>query len=70
MFKVWVKTTGDTTWSTNGVAHPTAEDASEAAENLFMRWFAVEKWAVLPMSDVLAGHLFDEVIDDLAVKRS
>lgn len=70
MFKVWVKTVGDSTWSTNGVQHSHAVDAAANAQNLFMRWFAVEKWAVLPVSDDLPAHLTDEVISDLAVKRS
>ena len=45
-FKVWVKTTGDVRWSTNHVKHETEDEARAAGRDLFMRWFAVEKWDV------------------------
>ena len=46
-FKVWVLAAGESTYATNGVEHDSEEDAISAAENLFMRWFAANDWAVL-----------------------
>lgn len=70
MFKVWVKTTGDRTWCSNGVEHDTQEAAHEAGVSLFMRWFAVEKWAVVPTSAFTNGSLTDEQISAAAVEQS
>ena len=48
-FKVFVNTHGDPedSWATNAMKYDTVEEAEEAAENLFMRWTAVNKWRVM-----------------------
>ena len=61
-FQVWVTTTGDNgSWSTNAVEHDTLEEAKQAGSDLFMRWFAVEKWAVLE-AGLYEGHISEREI--------
>jgi hypothetical protein len=48
-YKVEVNTVsdGDEIFTGNAVVHETQEAAVHAAEDLFMRWFAVRKWRVV-----------------------
>ena len=48
-YKVEVNTAGDPpgAFTGNAIEHDTQDDAIEAAKDLFMRWFAVEKWRVV-----------------------
>jgi hypothetical protein len=46
-YKVGVKTRGDQDWASNGLRFATREIATEYGHDLFMRWTAVEDWAVL-----------------------
>jgi len=49
IYKVFVNTHGDPedSWATNGIKYNTAEEAAEAAKDLFMRWTAVKYWRVM-----------------------
>ena len=49
VYKVFVNTAGDPedSWATNGIDHDTVDAAQRAAEDLFMRWTAVNKWRVM-----------------------
>lgn len=49
VYKVFVNTHGDPedSWATNGKKYEAAEDAAEAAKDLFMRWTAVKFWRVM-----------------------
>lgn len=56
-YNVWVTTTGDNgSWSSNRVEYDTINDAIQAGRDLFMRWFAVENWAVIE-SDLFDGNI-------------
>jgi len=48
-FRVEVNTVGDPddSWSGNAITHASRAQAKWAAENLFDRWTAVEKWRVV-----------------------
>lgn len=71
MYKAWIKTTGDTTWSTNSLSFDTVDGAISYAKNLFGRWLAVEQWAVISTADATEGYyLIDQQVDDTAVARS
>jgi len=58
-FRVEVNTFGDPddSWSGNAITHASRAQAKWAAENLFDRWTAVQKWRVLDQNDkvVLEG---------------
>lgn len=49
IYKVFVNTAGDPpdSWATNAMEYDTLEAAEEAADDLFMRWTAVNKWRVM-----------------------
>ena len=49
VFKVFVNTAGDPpdSWATNAMEYGSVEEATEAANDLFMRWTAVNKWRVM-----------------------
>lgn len=69
-FKVWVTTTGDNgSWSTNSIEHDTVEQAEQAARDLFSRWMAVERWAVLETDENFVGHLPDVTVRIHAVAK-
>lgn len=46
MFKVYVDT-GESVWSTNGLAFDTSEKAQDYGNDLWSRWTAVRKFAVV-----------------------
>ena len=65
MYNVWVITSGDKMWSSNQVDYATVDDALVGGAGLFDRWYAVDKWAVLPKGP--NGHLTDQMVVDNAV---
>lgn len=66
-YKVWVLAAGETTYATNAMEYDTPEDGEAAAINLFNRWFAAKRWAVLPVSEEFTGYLTAAVIETNAL---
>ena len=66
-FKVWVLVSGESTWATNGLEFDSAIDAKKWGEGLFMRWFALKDFAVLPVKDEFKGYLTQDIIDAFKV---
>lgn len=68
-FLVFVKTTGDASWSSNMVSYPTVDMARDKAQSLMDRWFAVEEWAILPDDTVDSSIVPPILITTNAVER-
>lgn len=68
-FKVWVITSGDRQFATNNVESDTIEDAQAKAEDLYSRWFAVERWAVLSTETATGGYLSPDVVAEFALVK-
>lgn len=56
-FRVRVNTAGDPadSWAGNAIEHETAEAATEAAKDLFMRWTAVRFWRVVDENETVVA---------------
>lgn len=65
MFQVWVLASGERTFASNGKQYNSLEAAKEAGTDLFRRWWAVEKWAVLPVGP--KGYLTQAEVVESAV---
>ena len=63
MYKVWVRETKGTSYATNSLEFETVKEAKTYGDNLFMRWLALESWAVLPAKPEFVGYLSESVVE-------
>jgi hypothetical protein len=69
MYKVWVLAAGETTYATNALTFDTIEEAKTYGQDLFMRWYSVEKWCVIPTEKAESGYLSKDFVEENAVYR-
>lgn len=62
-YKVWVLAFGEHSWATNGLEFDTVPEAFDYGRELLARWFAADKYKVLPSLPELTGHLNTKTIE-------
>ena len=69
MFKVWVLASGESTFATNGLEFDTIKESVSYAHNLMSRWYAVERFVVLPLNDKYSGFVSVDTAESNAVAQ-
>jgi len=63
MYKVWCLEVGGRSYATNALEFETVEDAKAYGNDLYSRWFTLDKWAVVPTSVATNGYLSPDVVE-------